>query len=646
MCGITGIFNISSQKLSSECELMTEAIQYRGPDDSGVWFSKEDHIAMGHRRLSIIDLSNDGHQPMESKNGRYIIVYNGEIYNFAKLRLSLKKDGQKFNGTSDTEVLLCAIDQWGIEITLSKIEGMYSFAVWDTYTKTLILVRDRFGEKPLYYGMVGERFVFGSELAAIRAPFGPELKIDRNALKQYMRFAYVPSPMSIYQGINKLEAGNYLSVSYCEVSKNFEIINKSYWDASSLRKNVRKQTGISSLNDEVQKIDRLLNSSVEKMSISDVPIGAFLSGGIDSSMIVALMQKQSSKKIQTFTIGFNEAEYNEAKHAKVVAEYIGTDHHELYVTPRDLLEVVGIIPKIYSEPFADSSQIPTYLVSKFAAERVKVALSGDGGDELFAGYNRYTFGNKILKIGNFVPNFIKNAGSNAITSVSTGTWDKMGSYLSHLNDSLDTRTGDKLHKLAVILNSSDSSQMYENLVSLWHPSEGLVLDAEVKEKPRYSVNQVSKESGHIEFMQYADLITYLPDDILVKVDRAAMSNSLETRAPFLDLDLVNYAWSLPMSHKIRGMQGKIILRENLYRYVPKDLIDRPKMGFGIPIDKWLRNELRDWAEELLDPKIIKTQGYFNNEVLQKKWSEHLTGQRNWHHHIWCVLMFQLWLKSL
>ena len=652
MCGLTG-FLAGNYIHAGALELVTRmanAIAHRGPDDSGVWLDETAGLALAHRRLSILDLSPAGHQPMVSASGRYVIAFNGEIYNHLSLRGALEKQahasnslptgGYGWRGHSDTETLLEAICSWGVDATLKQCVGMFAFALWDRQTHTLTLARDRFGEKPLYYGQQGDVFLFGSELKALKAHPAFSAEIDRDALALYMRHGYIPAPHSIYKGIFKLPPGTWLQLNSDQ--KIGEPV--SYWSASEVAEAGQQNLFLGNQMEAADELERLLQQSIAGQMMADVPLGAFLSGGVDSSAVVALMQKQSSRPVKTFTIGFQDPGYNEAEYAHAVAKHLGTEHTELYVTAEQAMAVIPQLSHIYDEPFADSSQIPTWLVSSMAREQVTVSLSGDGGDELFGGYNRYFLGQKLSKIGR-LPMSLRSLMSSALNSVSPEHWDSaMGLVLPLLPSKLRfANPGDKLHKLSRVLRSENMESLYLGLVSLWDDPASIVLGSKEPATVLTDRSQWPDLPDLAQKMMALDTISYLPDDILTKVDRAAMSVSLETRVPFLDHRVMEFAWHLPLSMKILNGQGKYVLRQVLYKYVPKELIERPKMGFGIPLDSWLRGPLRDWAESLLDESKIKREGFFNPAPIKKKWLEHLSGRRNWQHHLWVVLMFQSWL---
>jgi asparagine synthase (glutamine-hydrolysing) len=648
MCGFAGFIGNDANLLSSDWDTllckMGQVIQHRGPDDSGIWKDIDAGVGLTHRRLSILDLTAAGHQPMASASERFIIVFNGEIYNHLDLREELERSGitQNWRGHSDTETLLAGFDYWGIHTTAQKTRGMFAFAVWDKLDHTLTLGRDRVGEKPLYYGWQGNSFLFGSELKALKVHPAFRAEIDRNALTLLMRYGYIPAPYSIYQGIKKLLPGTLLTVSLQQREESVQ----PFWDFQQVVRDGLTNPFVGSTVEAVDKLEHLLRSAVEQQMISDVPLGAFLSGGVDSSAIVALMQAQSSRPVKTFSIGFHEANYNEATYAKAVAKHIGTDHTELYVTAEQAMAVIPQIPVLYDEPFADSSQIPTFLVSQLARQHVTVSLSGDAGDELFGGYNRYILGQQLWGKLSHIPVGLRLLVAKMIVSVPISMWNHLLGPVQKLIHLLaHTNIGDKLHKGAAVMSAKTSMDLYHLLVSLWHNPENLVINAIEPHTLLATASQQLQADNSIHQMMALDTLTYLPDDILVKVDRAAMGVSLETRVPLLDHRVIEFAWQLPLSMKLNSQQSKWILRQVLYRYVPKELIERPKMGFGVPIDVWLRGPLRDWAESHLSVERLSQEGYFNVPMIREKLEEHLSGRRNWAYHLWNVLMFQLWLDS-
>ena len=643
MCGITGLWQIESMD-DILIQRMTDRLQHRGPDDSGEWHDPEAGIYLGHRRLAILDLSPAGHQPMVSACGRYVIVYNGEVYNFRELKKELVRLGYKFRGGSDTEVILAAIIQWGLTKAINRFVGMFAFALWDRKEGVLSLARDRLGIKPLYYGITGKGFAFSSELSPLTMVPGFKKKIDRRALALYLRHNYVPAPLSIYEGIKKLLPGHILTVR--EFGRQTETIQ--YWSALDIVRAGIENPFDGDKWEAVEELHILLKKATNCRMIADVPLGAFLSGGIDSSTVVALMQSQSSRPIKTFSIGNVIDSYDEAKYANKIAQYLGTDHTELYITPEQALEVIPSLPTMFDEPFADSSQIPTFLVSKLAHEKVTVSLSGDGGDELFGGYNRHQWAPRIWNRCGHWPVQLRKMISSAMNSVTPREWDKIFNLLRVVSKGkINFRMpGYKIQKLAGMLQASSPEELYKILASHWtNPTEVV---KGVGQEPDIWTKAIPQAlyKDFTAFMMFMDLVTYLPDDILTKIDRASMAVSLEARVPLIDHRLVEFAWKLPMDLKIRNGCGKWILRQVLYRYVPKSLIERPKTGFGIPLDAWLRGPLREWVEALIDESRLKSQGFFYVKPIRQKWLEHLAGKRNWAYHLWDVLMFQAWLETI
>lgn len=620
---------------------MARRIEARGPDDAGVWVDKASGISLAHRRLSIIDLSPAGHQPMVSPCGRFVLVYNGEIYNHVDLRAKLEAEGGHFDwhGHSDTETLLAALRHWGVEEALQRLNGMFAFALWNVQERLLFLARDRMGEKPLYYGRSDGTFLFGSELKALAAHPDWKGEIDREALTLFLRHNYVPAPWSIYQDIRKLPAAHFVIVR-----ERGRTIGEPqcYWNLSEVAE--RGATDACSESGELtDTLDELLRDSVRLRMEADVPLGAFLSGGIDSSTVVALMQAQSSRPVNTFSIGFYEASYNEAKHAKVVARHLGTDHTELYVTPEEAMAVIPKLPDIYDEPFSDSSQIPTFLVSRLARQHVTVCLSGDGADELFCGYSRYLLGYRVWQKLRLLPPVARK-------SLSWACDHAPGHGLDRIQRMLPKRfqlssLADRLPKFAEVLGHREGNLFYRELVSHWKQPDQIVRGGHEPETLLCHSAQLPVLPGLRERMMYLDMITYLPDNILVKVDRASMAVSLEARVPLLDHRIVEFALRVPTEYKYGKGKGKWLLRQVLYRYVPRKLIERPKMGFGVPIEHWLRGPLREWAEALLEEKRLREEGFFDPMPIRRIWSEHLSGQRRWHYYLWDVLMFQAWLEN-
>lgn len=624
---------------------MADALRHRGPDDAGVWVDAKTGLALGHRRLSVLDLSLQGHQPMVSRCGDFVIAFNGEIYNFREIRAQLDADQPHvWHGHSDTEVLLECCARWGVEKAVKLTVGMFSFALWDRQRRILTLARDRLGEKPLYYGWHSGAFYFASELKAITAHPNVAAEIDRNALTLFLRHNYVPDPQTIYRGIFKLMPGTLLTLSPDTVGSGKQT---RYWSAQAVAEDGQRQTFKGTFDEAVQELDLKLRRTVKGQMLSDVPLGAFLSGGIDSTVIVALMQAQSRRPVQTFTIGFWEKNYNEAQFAKAVAAHLGTQHTELYITEQDALNIVPQLPEIYDEPFADSSQIPTYLVSRLARRSVTVTLSGDGGDELFGGYNRYFWAARLWRTLRVVPLPIRAGLGGLVRCVAPGTWNKLFDLFGYFlpKQWRYRNAGDKLHKLAEIVAAKCPVTIYDDLVSHWKRPAEVVIGAQ---EPATVISDPAHWPAVAEFehqMMYVDTVSYLPGDILTKLDRATMRVGLEGRVPFLDHRIVEFAWRLPLSMKVDGRQGKRILRNMLGRYVPEGLIDRPKMGFGVPLDSWLRGPLRPWVEAMLDQDRLRHEGYFHIAPIRAKWMEHLSGERNWAYYLWDVLMFQAWLEK-
>jgi asparagine synthase (glutamine-hydrolysing) len=620
---------------------MGDAIAHRGPDSSGIWVDAAAEVALAHRRLAIVDLSEGGHQPMSSHDGRYVIVFNGEIYNHAEMRAALEGEGAapQWRGTSDTEVLLECAARWGLERTLAASVGMFAFALFDQKERQLILARDRLGEKPLYYGRAGKTFLFGSELKALAQHPAWTGDVDRDAVALFMRYGNVPAPHSIYCGIGKLEAGTSLTL---DLGTGTTTIRR-YWSAVEQARRGAAEPFAGSAEQATSQGEALLKAAISDQMIADVPLGAFLSGGVDSSTVVALMQSMSPRPVRTFTIGFDVEGYNEAEHAKAVARHLGTDHTELYCTERDALDVVGKLPEIYCEPFADASQIPTYLVSKLARQHVTVSLSGDGGDELFSGYTRHAVAHRIWPWLGQVPAFARRAFAQALIAIPPAAWDGAARLPLALlpQNRRPPRVGEKLHKASGVIGAASEDDLYAGLISQWPEPDAIVLGAQANSPPSL------RDFGSLNRrMMLADLIGYLPDDVLVKVDRASMAVALESRVPMLDHRLIEYTLSLPDTMLHREGQSKWLLRQILYRYVPRELIERPKMGFSVPIDRWLRGELRDWAEDLLSPQSLNEDGILNTNAVRQAWSEHLSGHRNLQQQLWTVLMFQAWYRSL
>ncbi len=634
MCGITGFIDLkretSPDRLREDVRRMADALVHRGPDMGDQWVDAEVGIALGFRRLAIIDLTPTGHQPMISADGRFVVTYNGEAYNFVDLRIELEAAGHVFRGSSDTEVFLEGCVAWGVEATVDRLIGMFAFALWDRREQRLWLGRDRLGIKPLYYSQQGDLFLFGSELKALRAKDGWQAAIDRDALTAFFRFNYVPTPHSIYQNVYKLEPGTLLSMRPGEEPK-----SRRYWDLANVAAQARD---IVDEDEALSEGEALLRDAVKRRLVSDVPLGALLSGGVDSSTVAALMQAEGGEPVKSFTVGFEQAEFDEARQAKAVARHIGAEHHELYLSEARALELVSELPNWYDEPFGDSSALPTWLVAQMAREHVTVALSGDGGDEVFLGYNRYHAAAATWQGMQRTPDPLKRLAANAISAVPTAAWDTAASMLPK---SLRPRmAGDKAHKLGSILVADNADGMYRRLVSHWHDPTALVANGA---EPANAAWEEARRIGDFsERMAFLDTKTYLPDDILTKVDRASMAVSLEVRVPLLDHRIVEFAWRLPKRMKLRGASTKQLLRRILYRHVPRELVERPKSGFAVPLDQWLRDPLRDWAEALIDETRLKREGWLNPLLVRQAWSDHLAGRGNAGQAIWGVLMFQSW----
>jgi asparagine synthase (glutamine-hydrolysing) len=650
MCGISGFLQagLAPEEWPGRLQNMAQVMRHRGPDDRGEWYDAEAGVGLAHRRLAIVDLSPAGHQPMHSVCGRFVIAFNGEIYNHLEIRKSLDMHSPStratWRGHSDTEVMLTAISQWGLEEALACFNGMFAFALWDRQERVLCLARDRLGEKPLYYGWMGRAFLFGSELKALKTHPHFRMEIDRNAVALFMRYNCIPAPYSIYQGILKLPPGTLLRIQPHDGAR-AELV--SYWSARAVVDQGVTRPFAGMAEQAIDHLDTLLREAVSLRMVADVPLGAFLSGGVDSSTIVALMQAQSQRPIKTFSIGLHQTAYDEAQHAKQVAHHLGTEHTELYVTPAEAMAVIPHLPTLYDEPFADSSQIPTFLVSQLARQQVTVTLSGDGGDELFGGYNRYFWGRSLWHTLAWFPQPLRRLAARLLTAVAPACWEQWFRQCGRwLPAKMQQRTpGDKLHKLADVLAVDGPEALYQGLVSHWKHPAMLVSQAQEPLTPAFGHVTWNDQLNFTQLMMYLDLISYLPDDILVKVDRASMAVSLEARVPFLDHRVVEFAWHLPLSMKLRHGQGKWLLRQVLYKYIPRTLIERPKSGFGIPLDAWLRGPLRDWGEALLSEQRLRQEGFFNPLLVREKWQEHLSGKRNWQHHLWDVLMFQAWLEA-
>lgn len=645
MCGITGFLTLDGDRGASQRILsrMTEVLQHRGPDAGDCWQSPDGVANLGHRRLSIIDLSPTGAQPMTTPDGRFTLSYNGEIFNFLELRQELIARGRTFRGSSDTEVLLYALADWGVPATLRRLNGMFAFGLYDRQERALWLARDRFGEKPLYYAWHNEVLLFGSELKSLAQHPAFKREVNKDVIPLFMRFNYVPWPYSIFHNCWKLSPGHSVRVAVGAPPPPSE----AYWTVAETIS--RRNTQPIDATDPalIDRTEDVLRRAVKARMVSDVPIGAFLSGGIDSSTIVALMQAQSSRPIKTFTIGFREAPYNEAKDAANVARHLGTEHHELYLSTSECLEVIEKLPDIYDEPFADASQIPSTLISRFTRRYVEVALSGDAGDEMFGGYNRYVWTRRIWPRLSRFPLAMRRWLSRLILRHRPAAWERLIRPLNHvLPPKLRVRgSGDKLHKLALTMDAMSPDDLYRSFVSQWQrPADALLIGQEPPWLESH-LQHAPPELGYIERMMFLDTMTYLPSDTLCKVDRASMSAGLETRMPFLDPEVVSFAWDLPLESKIHRGIGKWPLRNVLKRYVPPEFFERPKMGFGIPLGDWIRGPMRDWAEDSLNRRALDSTGIFRSEVVEAQWREHLSGTHNHQYALWGVLMFQAWFRK-
>lgn len=654
MCGIVGSFGLDQGRsaLSSTLEFMTATLSHRGPDDSGTWCDADAQVGLGHRRLSIQDISSSGHQPMQSSGGRYQIVYNGEIYNFKSLRKELEKSGAKFGGNSDTEVLLSAIECWGLNNTIAKLNGMWAFALWDKKERQLFLCRDRIGKKPLYIAVLEKGILFGSELKVFSVYTKFKKQISRNSLSLFLKYNYIPAPYSIHESVYKLPAAsifaiNLSSLQEIQSSKDISKYCSQYWSVKEkFEQGVRDQFS-GSEDEALDKLHCLLESAVKDRMVSDVPLGAFLSGGIDSSIVVALMQQASSNQVSTFTIGFQEKEYNEADQARSVAKHLGTNHTELLVTPQEAMDVIPRLPVVYDEPFADVSQIPTLLVSELARTKVTVCLSGDGADEMFGGYNRYFWGQRIWDNSNSASQAISALVGKLVNNTPTRYWEYLFKAMRPVLPKYMRvdNPGRRFRQLLEVMQAKSPDELYVSLVSHWENPARIVKGSI---EPRTIINNKNEWpdiENYVERMMFMDMVTYLPDDILVKLDRASMALGLEARVPFLDTRVIEFASSIPLSMKIKNNQGKWILRQLLHRYLPKKLIDQPKKGFGVPIGEWIRGPLRDWAESLLEKSRLEQEGYLEHGPIRKVWQEHLSGRSDHQQILWSVLMFESWLEN-
>jgi len=602
---------------------MRDALAHRGPDACGLWSDPAVGIGLAHRRLSILDLSENGAQPMHCASGRFVITYNGEIYNFAELHRELERTGYRFRGHCDTEVLLAACESWGVRPALERCNGMFAFALWDRQKRRLYLARDRMGEKPLYYGWMPEGLIFASELKSFRACPTFRAEIDREALALYLQYQYIPEPFSIYKNVRKLPPGCTLSLTTAMAGQ--PPGPEPYWSLKRVAERGLRCSLECSETEAIDELERLLRRSIGLRMVADVPVGAFLSGGIDSSTVVALAQAESSRPVKTFSIGFAERGYDEAVAAKAVAAHLGTDHTELYVTPAEAMATIPLMPTLYDEPFADNSQIPTYLVAKLARQSVKVSISGDGGDELFGGYNRHWQGSRVWALRRWLPPGIRTPAAVAANTLAK----------------LPAAPARKLSKFAILMRARSTGAVYKDLVADREPPGPLMTDGPRAVRDRWEIPPL-EDADFAHSIMYSDAITYLPGDILVKVDRATMGVSLEARTPYLDHQVVEFAWQLPLSLKIRPPWSKYVLRQVLYRHVPRALIDRPKQGFSVPIGEWLRGPMREWAEDLLGESRLKQGGVLNPKTVRAMWRQHLSGAREWRNGLWNVLMLQSW----
>jgi asparagine synthase (glutamine-hydrolysing) len=647
MCGIAGYLGPEANREAGAAivERMTRAIVHRGPDDGGVWIDERGRVGLGNRRLAIVDLSPEGHQPMESTDGRHIITFNGEVYNFEELRKELERLGHAFRGHSDTEVILTAVTRWGIEASLERFVGMFAIALWDRSEERLHLMRDRIGKKPLYYGWFGDTFVFGSELKCLRVHPGFRGDVDRTVLALYVSSSYITAPHTIYEGVAKLPSGTYMSIGLRGSSAPAAPV--PYWSARRVAEAGAAKPLKLSVPDAVDELDRVVRDAVRIRMRADVPLGAFLSGGIDSSAVVATMQAQAQQPVRTFTIGFTQSDMNEAEHAKAVAAHLGSEHTDLYVTDADALNVIPRLPEIFDEPFADASAIPTLLLAELTRRHVTVSLSGDGGDELFGGYHHHHLVDKLWRWASTVPPSVRSVLTDGLTRVRPESWDRMSAALRPVLPKRlhDRHPGPAIYRLALAIRERDPEVFCRTFLAHWTDAGPLVIGAGLPPLPLTHPDQWADLPNAIQKLMFLDLVTFLPDDIMVKVDRATMAISLEARAPLLDHRLVEFCWRLPMSMKVRDGTSKYLLRQMLYRYVPRAMVERPKRGFGAPVGKWLRGGLKDWADSLLDRPRLIDEGFFNPDPIVRRWAEHRSGERDWSSSLWDILTFQAWFES-
>lgn len=636
MCGITGFYALKNERTRSELHVigkkMIDSMAHRGPDNDDLWQDPDIPLVLAHLRLAIIDLTDDGAQPMVSASERYIIIYNGEIYNYLSIKKQLEDSGISFRGRSDTEVMLAAVEKWGLNRALQKFNGMFAFALWDRKNGELHFARDRMGKKPLYIGWAGHNLIFGSELKAVRTHPDFKAELNPHALQEFLSVGYVQAPHCIYKEMWQLPPGHRISLKLFSISagKNLATQMKPFWNAAEKLEESKNRTNKKSEDEIINEFEDLLTACVADRLLSDVPLGAFLSGGIDSSSVVALMQKINPAPIKTYSIGFEDAGYNEAPHASAVANHLGTDHHEHMCTGQDALDTIPLLPEMYDEPFADISAIPTYLVSKFARNDVTVALSGDGGDEMLGGYSRHIQGPKIWNKMKMMPRIVRSGLSNVIQRVPVNALDSLNRKHPQI--------GVKLHKVASILSLDTQEEIYTRLTQKW-PLPPLKTF-----EPNGQGLSAPDNLSFAEKMMFWDTVSYLPNDILTKVDRASMAVSLEVRAPLLDMRIYDYVWSLPENMKIRGTSGKWLLQQVLKRHVPENLFERPKQGFAMPVGNWLRGPLKDWAADLLDEKQLSDDGILDAAIIHKTWQSHLDGQGNHGEALWSVLMFRAWQK--